>query len=1215
MMSLYDDDMADLFGDENFGHSEDEQNAAAQNSENEDNEKATNNENGNEMDEADNKTKKKKKETGPKRVAKNPQPKLDPDRLCGPRGIIKIEEFFKDVQLKGKGHEKHDLDTYVKKIRMDMIESTSAQAEPNEEDNLALPSNDTTDSAFDSLFQSNSNTVAQETENFPTPEQRQRMEENRRRAAERKRLRELQTQSVDQSSTVKTVLDTGNSSEFPEPDDDLVDIDTMLEDIDDDHPRGQPAASGSDIRKFFTAVTPKSAKKDENNDEEAFEKPKKKKAMVIESDSDEDVAPSKKKVKTEKVDKKSPQKTKKEEEKAETKLKKADAKSVFGDAPISRSKAAKKSATSSGGNVHDDSDFTAALKQLDSPPANKKAKTEDKASKGKSKKQEVKKEPVADEVHEDDKFLSALEQVEETAPSKLTKLKTPDNKKNGKSDSKAKSPAKAEKEVHEKPSKSHAKVTKKETKEEEADTSVSHDPAEKRKQQASNYAKFLQSHRQGAKNPGSKTVPEGKEGCMTGLTIVVTGVLDSLQREEAEELVKKYGGKATHSVSSRTSYILAGEDAGPSKLSKAKDLKIPVITEDEFLNMIATHSPKAKPAEKTKKEEPEKTSKAKKSSPTKDMKKSPPEKDVPAPDSRGSTTYLPWVEKYKPTSLKQIIGQQGDRSNMRKLSHWLQHWYENHSGTKKLSRPSPWAKDDNGAFFKAALLSGPPGIGKTTTAHLVSKELGYDVVEMNASDTRSKRLLQEHVSELLSSQSLASYAHGSSTMNGKKRVLIMDEVDGMAGNEDRGGVQELIALIKKAKIPIVCICNDRSHPKMRSLVNYCFDLRFSKPRLEQIRGAMLSICYKEGIKIKPEALDEIILGANQDVRQVLSHLSVLSAKEKTLTSEQAKVEAAKSKKDFKLGPWDVVRKVFSAEEHKNMSLQDKSNLFFQDYSFGPLFVQENYLLVQPHAAQGDRFKTMDLISKTAESISQTDLIERTIRSQNAWSLLPAEAVFASVVPGELMEGHFTGQIAFPAWFGKNSRQGKMDRLLQELHLHMRLRISASKRALNMDYLPYIINGIVGPLRHEGTEGAEKSVKVMENYDLLREDLDSLLEVGQWPEKPDLMAGIDGKVKAAFTRLYNKESHLIPYSAGTISRGRSKASTVEVEDFDEEEGLEDADEDEEDEDVEHDAMIKVKKAKGRAAATEKKEAKASTSRGGGGGGGAGRGRGRGRGGKK
>lgn len=63
----------------------------------------------------------------------------------------------------------------------------------------------------------------------------------------------------------------------------------------------------------------------------------------------------------------------------------------------------------------------------------------------------------------------------------------------------------------------------------------------------------------------------------------------------------------------------------------------------------------------------------------------------------------------------------------------------------------------------------------------------------------------------------------------------MDEVDGMAGNEDRGGMQELIQLIKNTSVPIICMCNDRNHPKVRSLANYCFDLRFSRPRVEQIR--------------------------------------------------------------------------------------------------------------------------------------------------------------------------------------------------------------------------------------------------------------------------------------------------------------------------------------------------------------------------------------------
>ncbi len=125
-------------------------------------------------------------------------------------------------------------------------------------------------------------------------------------------------------------------------------------------------------------------------------------------------------------------------------------------------------------------------------------------------------------------------------------------------------------------------------------------------------------------------------------------------------------------------------------------------------------------------------------------------------------------------------------------------------------------------------------------------------MELNASDTRSKRQLQSHLTDAMSSTSLSKTS--------TKRVILMDEVDGMAGNEDRGGIAELILLIKQSKIPVICMCNDRNHQKIRSLANYCFDLRFQRPRAEQIKGAMMSICFKEKIKIDPAALMELIVG-------------------------------------------------------------------------------------------------------------------------------------------------------------------------------------------------------------------------------------------------------------------------------------------------------------------------------------------------------------------
>ncbi|CAF4263886.1 unnamed protein product, partial [Rotaria magnacalcarata] len=93
--------------------------------------------------------------------------------------------------------------------------------------------------------------------------------------------------------------------------------------------------------------------------------------------------------------------------------------------------------------------------------------------------------------------------------------------------------------------------------------------------------------------------------------------------------------------------------------------------------------------------------------------------------------------------------------------------------------------------------------------------------------------------------SVVNLANKSATIS--KYVLIMDEVDGVAGNEDRGGVQELISLIKRSRIPIICICNDRQHKKIRSLASYCYDLRFYRPTIVQIRARMLTILHRENI--------------------------------------------------------------------------------------------------------------------------------------------------------------------------------------------------------------------------------------------------------------------------------------------------------------------------------------------------------------------------------
>ncbi|XP_068241805.1 replication factor C subunit 1 [Palaemon carinicauda] len=836
-----------------------------------------------------------------------------------------------------------------------------------------------------------------------------------------------------------------------------------------------------------------------------------------------------------------------------------------------------------------------------------------------------------DNVHKKQKFEGLVKQEEVKTPKRELHDSSKKEKKDEKNDA---TPAKESNEngKEKSPKKEKQERVSPIKKEIMSDIETTPVAEEKKKNARASYLKFLQ--RSGPSNPGSKIIPEGKPECLQGLVFVSTGVLESLDREEVSELIKKYGGKVTTSISRNTSYLIVGSEAGESKLKKADQLGTKQITEDDLLDLIRTRpgkgaieSPKGKEKKLTTKKleafkrnnkgsiatenssleessdvtspvdinssksssklSPQKPSKFSqssqdshenvKSSSQSSSSSSPKTQPVSSQDLKDrSGESLMWVDKYKPVSIKNIIGQQGDKSHVKKLLVWLQNWKKNQSGGKKLMRPSPWAKDDNGAFFKCALLSGPPGVGKTTTAHLVCKEVGFDFVELNASDARSKRRLDEVVSELLSNKNLAAYAGGKDKgTTSENHALVMDEVDGMSGNEDRGGVQELIALIKKSKVPIIAMCNDRNHPKIRSLANHCFDLRFNKPRIEQIRGPMMSVCFREGIKIKPDALDQIIIGANQDVRQILHHLSVWSANQKTLAVDEMKIEAEKAKKDFKMGPWDVCKKVFTESEHKKMSIYDKSDLFFHDYSIAPLFVQENYPKCVPHSAQGNRQKTLEQLAKTSASIADGDLCERAVRSRNAWSLLPVQAMYSSVLPGEYMSGHLSSQIEFPRWLGNNSRRNKFDRLMQELQMHMRLKISGSKMDVNMDYCETLKRAVTQPLVKYGMEGVQSSVDVMNIYNLLREDLDSMLELTQWPGSKDPMANVDSKVKSAFTRLYNKESQMTPFAP--ISVAKKKKSTVGEEEM---YGEDEEESEEEDDDITKSSMIMVKKGGGK-----------------------------------
>ncbi|OXV09713.1 hypothetical protein Egran_02535 [Elaphomyces granulatus] len=698
---------------------------------------------------------------------------------------------------------------------------------------------------------------------------------------------------------------------------------------------------------------------------------------------------------------------------------------------------------------------------------------------------------------------------------------------------------------------------------------------------------------------GTKDVPVGADNCLAGLSFVFTGILDSIGREEGQSLVKRYGGKVTGAPSSKTSYVVLGSDAGPKKLETIRKHKIKTINEDglfELIRQLPANGGDGKAAEQYQAKKMAEEDKIRAMVAEIDREEKKAMKNLPKVDSTAvkssqtssisvasSVDGRLWTTKYAPTSLGMLCGNKGP---VEKLQEWLRNWRRN----AKLNFARP-GKDGSGKY-RAVIIHGPPGIGKTTAAHLVAKAEGYDVVETNASDARSKKLVENGLLGVLDTTSLQGYfsGEGKKIQSEKKNlVLIMDEVDGMSAG-DRGGVGALAAIARKTRVPMILICNDRRLPKMKPFDHVTYELPFRRPTSEQIRARLSTICYREGLKIPPQVLDRLIEGTHADIRQVVNMLSTVKLGDQGLDFEQGMEMSKAWEKHVILKPWDIVGQILRAQmfsPSSNTSLNDKIELYFNDHEFSYLMLQENYLKTSPTLAgnlQGKerQLKLLELADNAASSISDGDLVDRMIHgTQQQWSLMPIHAAFSFVRPASFTFGNMIDRPVFTSWLGHNSKHGKLGRYVKEIQGHMRLRASGDREEIRQQYFPILWNRLVRRLMEEGKDSVEDIINLMDSYFLTREDWDAIVELGLGP-MDESQVKIESQSKATFTRLYNQQSHPLPFAkasdvVATKGLRRDKPDIEDaIEESDEEEVLGDEVKDDEEPDLKKDKYVKLPK---------------------------------------
>ena len=265
-----------------------------------------------------------------------------------------------------------------------------------------------------------------------------------------------------------------------------------------------------------------------------------------------------------------------------------------------------------------------------------------------------------------------------------------------------------------------------------------------------------------------------------------------------------------------------------------------------------------------------------------------------------------WVEKYRPKKIEEMIGNEYCRAA---ALAWLKKW-------------KPGAK--------ALLLIGPPGTGKTTLATLLAKESGMNIVELNASDTRTKDRLDKRIGEAIRTVSLF----------GERSLIFLDEVDGLLGRSDYGGVEFIKDAVKATQNPIIMAANDQDADEIKKLSSVCMALTFRPPPPREVEVYLRRIAELEGKQVSDDEVAAAVTVADGDLRQAINSLQsnntglrpgakdrstrVSQAFEAFFTSADSE-SALAALRSMSLPPMDKVRELHRCLVRSNLPAEDLSD--------------------------------------------------------------------------------------------------------------------------------------------------------------------------------------------------------------------------------------------------------------------------------------------------
>ncbi|MCD6348152.1 MAG: replication factor C large subunit [Candidatus Korarchaeota archaeon] len=399
---------------------------------------------------------------------------------------------------------------------------------------------------------------------------------------------------------------------------------------------------------------------------------------------------------------------------------------------------------------------------------------------------------------------------------------------------------------------------------------------------------------------------------------------------------------------------------------------------------------------------------------------------------------LPWTEKYRPKRLNEIKGQN-------KAVNEIREWIESVRA---------------GKVTKALLLVGPPGSGKTSAAYAIANELGYDPVEVNASDLRDRTHLR-YVVESAKAVSLLAMS---------RRLIILDEVDALP-SEGRGLVSLVKELITKEGVPVVMTANDPYERHLYEIRSLSKVVKFYRLRRTTILSVLKEICRKEGISVPESTLKKIAMNSQGDLRAAINDLESLVKGSKDLAEE---IGRRFGKRDVEADVFKVLTAVFYGESCYSAYLTSLNTDIDPDMLFR--WIEENV----PYVYKGKA------LSKAYDYLSIADIVRSRIIRTNNWKLLVYYTQLMTFAVCTAKESKPAGvKLRFPEIIRKLATTRDLRAKTKEFLTRLARELHVPTKVVRMEIIPILI----ADSKREG----EIIRKLERNLGLREEEIREILE--------------------------------------------------------------------------------------------------------------------------